>query len=83
MRQKFKRQFTKKVFTRFHMALILLGTILSGIIFSKILLISGLNHILVRFVIVLIFAYLCFFLLMKLWLHYLTGHTEDQDSQKT
>jgi len=73
MRQKFKKQFTKRVFTRFHMALILLGTILSGIIFSKILLIAGLNHIVVRFSLVLIFAYLCFFILMKLWLHYLTG----------
>lgn len=73
MRRKFKKQFAKRVFSRFHMSLILLGTILSGIIFSKILLAAGLNHIVARFTLVLVFAYLSFFILMKLWLHYLTG----------
>jgi hypothetical protein len=72
MKQKFKKQFAKRVFTRFHMTLILLGTILSGVIFSKILLVAGLNNIILRFIVVLIFAYFCFFILMKLWLHYLT-----------
>jgi hypothetical protein len=72
MKQKFKKQFAKRVFTRFHMILILLGTILSGVIFSKILLVLGIDHLIARFIIVLIFAYVCFFLLMKLWLHYLT-----------
>ena len=54
------------------MTLILLGTIMSGVIFSKILLVAGLNYIIARFVLVLIFSYVCFFILMKLWLHYLT-----------
>ena len=72
MEQKFKKQFAKRVFTRFHMILIILGTILSGVIFSKILLVAGLDHIIARFILVLIFAYICFFILMKLWLHYLT-----------
>jgi hypothetical protein len=72
MKQKFKKQFAKRVFTRFHMILILLGTILSGVIFSKILLVAGLNHVIARFILVLLFAYVCFFILMKLWLHYLT-----------
>ena len=71
-KQKFKQRFAKNVFTRFHMSLILLGTILSGIIFSKLLLIFGLQHMMIRFIIVLIFSYLSFFLFMKLWLHYLT-----------
>ena len=43
-KHKFKRQFAKRVFTRFHMSPILLGTILSGVIFSKIPLIAGLDH---------------------------------------
>lgn len=72
MKQKFKRQFTRRVFARFHMTLILLGTILSGVIFSKIFLFAGLDHIIFRSILVLLFAYLCFFILMKLWLHYLT-----------
>lgn len=71
-KQKFKKRFSKKVFTRFHMFLILLGTILSGVIFSKILLIFGLQHMVIRFIIVLSFSYLIFFLLMKIWLYYLT-----------
>jgi len=54
------------------MSLILLGTIFSGIIFSKLLLIFGLQHLMIRFIIVLTFSYLSFFLFMKLWLHYLT-----------
>ena len=69
---KFKKQFTKRVLTRLHMTLILLGTVFSALIVSKILLIAGLNNMIIRFVIVLICAYLCFFLLMKLWLAYLT-----------
>jgi hypothetical protein len=71
-KKKFKKRFAKNVFTRFHMFLILLGTIISGIIFSKILLIFGLQHMVVRFIIVLAFSYFIFFLLMKIWLHYLT-----------
>ncbi len=54
------------------MSLILLGTIFSGIIFSKILLFLGLQHMMIRFIIVLAFSYLSFFFFMKLWLHYLT-----------
>ena len=50
------------------MALILLGTVLSGVIFSKILLAAGLHHVISRFVIVLVLAYVSFFILMKLWL---------------
>ncbi len=72
MKRNFKKQFAKRVFARLHMTLILLGTILSGIIFSKILLVAGLNHIVARYILVLVFAYLCFFILMKLWLYYLT-----------
>ena len=54
------------------MSLILFGTILSGVIFSKIFLVVGLHNIIVRFFIVLVLAYLSFFVFMKLWLHYLT-----------
>jgi hypothetical protein len=49
-----------------------MGTILAGVVFSKFLLMSGLQNMLVRFIVVLILAYLTFFLLMRLWLNYLT-----------
>jgi hypothetical protein len=71
-KQKFKRQFIKSTFTRFHMSLILMGTILAGVVFSKLLLLAGLQHMLIRFIVVLILAYLSFFLFMRLWLNYLT-----------
>ena len=72
-KKQFKRQFIKRTFTRFHMSLILLGTILCGVVFSKLLLVAGLENMLIRFVVVLGLAYLCFLLLLKLWLHYLTA----------
>ncbi len=55
------------------MSLILICTVLSGVIFSKFLLFSGLSHIVIRYSIVLLFAYSCFFILMRLWLQYLTA----------
>ena len=54
------------------MFLILLGTIISGVVISKLLWMAGLHHMVIRFAIVLILAYLCFFILMRLWLYYLT-----------
>lgn len=71
-KQKFKRRFIINTFTRFHMFLILSGTILAGVVFSKLLLIAGLNNMMVRFALVLVLAYLSFFVLMRLWLSYLT-----------
>ncbi len=71
-KQKFKRRFVINTFTRVHMFLILLVTILAGVVFSKLLMIGGLENMMVRFFVVLILAYLSFFLLMRLWLSYLT-----------
>lgn len=70
--KKFKKRFLKRVMTRFHMSLILLGTIFSGLLFSKLFLMAGLQNMTIRYILVLISAYLCFFLFIKLWLSYLT-----------
>jgi hypothetical protein len=80
--QTFKQRFTKQFFTRLYMLLILLGTIISGVIFSKILWFVGLHHMLIRFTIVLILAYLSFFLFMRLWLYYLTSPYRKSRSNK-
>lgn len=77
-KETFKQRFIKRVFTRFHMFLILTGTALSGVLYSKILLLLGLEHMLIRFLIVLVLAYLSFFGLMRLWLAYLTGSNQDR-----
>ena len=71
-KRKFKKSFSKRVFTRFHMSFILLGTAISGLILSKLLLVIGLHNMVIRYIIALIGAYLCFFVLMKFWLNYLT-----------
>jgi hypothetical protein len=55
------------------MSFILLGTAISGLILSKLLLVMGLHNMVIRYVIALVGAYLCFFILMKLWLNYLTS----------
>lgn len=55
------------------MSFILLGTAISGLILSKIFLVIGLHNMVIRYIIALIGAYLCFFILMKLWLNYLTS----------
>jgi hypothetical protein len=69
----FKERFSKRVFTRFHMSFILLGTAIAGLILSKLLLVIGIHNMVIRYIIALVGAYLCFFILMKLWLNYLTS----------
>jgi hypothetical protein len=68
----FKVRFVRSVFTRFHMTLILLGTVLSGLLFSKLFLTIGIHKMFLRYPIVVVCSYSCFFLFMKLWLTYLT-----------
>jgi len=80
--QTFKQRFTRQFFTRIHMLLILLGTIISGVIISKLLWIIGLHHMVIRFAIVTILAYLCFFILMRLWLYYLTSPYQKGERNK-
>ena len=72
-KKKFKARFLKKVFARLHMSFIMICTVLSGLILSKSMLIMGLDNMLIRYPIVLVGAYLSFFVFMKLWLLYLTS----------
>jgi hypothetical protein len=72
-KKKFKARFLKKVFARLHMSLIMICTVMSGLILSKVMLIMGIKNMLIRFPIVLIGAYISFFIIMKLWLWYLTS----------
>jgi hypothetical protein len=68
----FFRTFKKHFFLRFHMTLILLATGLSGLAGTKILLWSGVENVLLRYPLNVLFAYLCFLLYIKTWLWYIS-----------
>jgi hypothetical protein len=61
----------KSYFVRFHMAIILSATVISGVVCSKLLSLLGLSRMPVRYGIAIIFSYLLFFLFIKLWLLYI------------
>ncbi|MGE5190252.1 MAG: hypothetical protein ACM3NF_09365 [Gemmatimonadota bacterium] len=66
----FVRRFRARFFVRFHMALILVGTALAGLLVSKVLLEAGLGSMAVRYPLAVALAYLAFFAFVKIWLRY-------------
>jgi hypothetical protein len=70
-----KRRLTARIgksyFVRFHMVLILLATVISGVICSKVLSMLGVTRMPIRYGIAIIVSYLLFFLFVKLWLLYI------------
>lgn len=62
----------RSYFIRFHMATILVATVLSGLLFSKILLLIGVGAMTVRHPASVILSYLSFFLFVKMWLLYVS-----------
>jgi len=71
LKRKFADRIRRSYFVRFHMFIILLATIMSGVIFSKILIFFGVSRMPVRYGIAIIVSYLLFFLFIKLWLLYI------------
>ncbi|MGE5700197.1 MAG: hypothetical protein ACM31N_09080 [Deltaproteobacteria bacterium] len=72
IRDRFLTRIRTSFLVRFHMAIILIGTALSGILYSKILLELNLHSMVVRFPIAVALSYLTFFLFVKLWLGYVS-----------
>lgn len=58
------------------MSLILIGTILSGLLFSKVLLWANLEKMSFRYPVVVLASYLCFFAFIRLWLFYIRSREE-------
>jgi hypothetical protein len=58
------------------MSLILLGTIISGLLFSKVLLMANLENMVVRYPIVVLTSYLLFFAFIRVWLFYIRNRQE-------
>jgi hypothetical protein len=68
----FARQLRERYFLRCHMSLILLVTGFSGVFFSRLLLSWGVENFVLRYPLVVVLAYLVFFLCVKLWLWYVS-----------
>lgn len=69
--QKYKKYLARRFFIRFHMSLILLGTVITGLLFSKALLAVNFENMAFRYPVVVFFSYLCFFAFIRLWLSYI------------
>ena len=73
--KRFKRRLMEKIsksyFVRVHMFIILCATVLSGVVFSKVLVLVGLHRMPLRYGIAIVLSYLMFFLFIKLWLLYI------------
>lgn len=63
----------ERFFLRFHMSLILLATVLTGLLSTKLLLLVPVDNIVIRYPLAILVAYLAFFLFVKLWLAYMSA----------
>jgi len=71
-KSRFVAAMKRSYFVRFHMALILVATVLCGLLFSKVLLLLGVGEMRIRYPAAVASSYLSFFLLVKLWLLYVS-----------
>jgi hypothetical protein len=73
VRQSFMRRIRERFFLRFHMSLILMATVLSGVLSTKLMLFLHVENLVIRFPLAVLFSYLAFFLFVKLWLLYMSA----------
>lgn len=73
VRQTVMRRVQEKFFLRFHMSLILLATALTGVLSTTAMLHMNVDSIMIRYPLAVVFAYLAFFLFVKLWLQYVAA----------
>jgi len=76
-KDKFVHFIKVRFFLRFHMALILIATGLSGLAASKVLLMFEMDNIVIRYPLAVLLSYGMFFLFIKLWLVYLRSSALD------
>ncbi len=70
--QQFETRVAHDYFCRIHMSLILSAVIASGVITSKVLLLSGVHSLRLRYPISVLSSYLVFLLLVRLWIWYVS-----------
>jgi hypothetical protein len=68
-RQAFQKHFQHKFSLRLHMLAILLATTLSGVLFSKLLLLFSIGDFRIRYPLSILASYVVFFFCIKLWLY--------------
>jgi len=68
----FTERFKNRHPLRFHMSLILVATVCAGFLATRGLLALQLENVLLRYPLAVVFAYLVFFVSVKLWLKYIT-----------
>src|SRR5512144_2093867 len=71
-KKSFVRRIRARFLVRFHMALILVATALSGLLASKALLEAGVESMTARYPLAVLFSYLAFFLFVRIWLWYVS-----------
>ncbi len=72
-RKRFLRRIRERFFVRFHMALILVATALSGLLASKVLLEAGIGSMTARYPLAVLLSYLAFFAFVRTWLWYVAA----------
>jgi hypothetical protein len=68
-----RHRLTQRFFVRWHMSLILAGVVLAGVGASRVLLALGVRSPPLRWLLVLVLAYLVFFVLVRLWMAYIAS----------
>jgi hypothetical protein len=68
-RQAFQKHFQHKFSLRLHMLAILLATTLSGVLFSKLLLLFSIADFRIRYPLSILASYVIFFFCIKLWFY--------------
>jgi hypothetical protein len=70
---KFAERFKRRHALRLHMSLILLTTVGAGLLATRIMLALHLNNVMIRYPLSVVFAYLVFFVSVKLWLKFVAA----------
>ncbi|MCX5889005.1 MAG: hypothetical protein NTY36_06085 [Deltaproteobacteria bacterium] len=79
----FIKRFKSRQHLRLHMSLILLATVCSGLLATRIMLALQLQNVVVRYPLAVLFAYLTFFIGVKLWLKYVASFMAVRSSRDT
>jgi hypothetical protein len=84
-RERFRSNFQDRFLLRFHMFLITLAMLLSGVLVSKVLWTFGVRALLIRYPVAVLCSYGIFFVLIRLWLWYvsLKGGRDDSDGSSS
>ena len=78
-KQRFKKALIRRFVVRFHMSLIIGGCFLGGVIANKLLMLMNVAALPIRYVLAILAAYLVFFMLVRLWLLYVSRQRGNLD----